>query len=178
MPGWREYEIRLEILDSYRNWTRRDNGVGSAMEPFDDKRPRLSWENCPAKGCPQLFEGKIWKCPPLAYLQLQARKYDLSERWKPYLEYQPLTPDCTPDELSAFFERQEEPCCGMCTSKTLPLELPLPFVARPSAKLVAWRHNRTVQASGSSCRVASSSPSCKAKWFPASLRSFMPVAAL
>ena len=71
---------------------------------------------------------------PLAYLQLQARKYDLSDKWKPYLEYRPLHPDCTPDELTAFLARQDEPCCGMCSSKTLPLELPLPLAAPASHK--------------------------------------------
>lgn len=128
--AWRaQYGIRLEYLHSYRNWTRRYLGFGSAMMPFDDKQPRLSWESCPAKGCAQLFEGKIWKCAPLAYLQLQARKYHLSDKWNPYLQYQPLPPDCTPHELKAFFARQDEPCCSMCSSKPVPLELPLPFPA-------------------------------------------------
>ena len=104
--------IRLEYIFSYLNWTRRYQGFGSAMAPFDDKQPRLSWENCPAKGCAQLFEGKLWKLSLLAYLPLQAGKYNLSDKWKPYLAYRPLPPDCTPDELKAFFARQEEPYCG------------------------------------------------------------------
>ena len=54
--------IRLQYLHSYQNWTRRYKGFGSTMEPFDDGQPRLSWENCVAKKCHQLFEGRIWKC--------------------------------------------------------------------------------------------------------------------
>jgi len=135
-----QYGIRLEYVNSYRNWMQRYRGFGSAIVPFEDRQPRLSWERCPARGCAQLFEGAIWKCAPLAYLQLQARKFDLSDQWKPYLDYQPLLPGCTSDDLEAFFARQEEPFCGMCPSKVIPLELPLPFPAstfRETRRLVA-----------------------------------------
>ena len=125
----RSHAIRVEYLHSYANWTRRYKGSGSAMEPFDDRQPRVSWENCVAKGFYQLFEGQIWKCAPLAYLRLQAAKYDLSEQWRPYLQYQPLPPNCTSEELAAFFAKEDEPCCGMCASKPEHFELPLPWAA-------------------------------------------------
>jgi hypothetical protein len=76
----------------------------------------------------------------LAYLKLQAERYQLSDRWHSYLQYQPLRPDCTPEELAAFFAEGDEPCCGMCPSKPVPFELPLPFpasAARPSRRLAA-----------------------------------------
>jgi len=123
------HKIRLQYVHAYRHWTRRHKGFGSAMEPFDDGHPRLSWENCCAKNYCQLFEGKIWKCPPLAYLRLQAAMYSLSKQWTPYLRYQPLQPECTSDELVAFLAKQEEPCCNMCASWPHPFELPLPFAA-------------------------------------------------
>ena len=121
--------IRIEYFQSYRHWTRRYHGAGSAIRPFDDRQPRASWEICPSKVHPQLFEGKLWKCAPLAYLKLQAKKYRLSERWDPYLQYQPLEPDCTPEELTAFFAREDESFCGMCPSQPVPFELPLPLPA-------------------------------------------------
>jgi hypothetical protein len=99
------------------------------MEPFDDRQPRLSWENCTAKNCYQLFEGRIWKCAPLAYLKLQEAKYALSEQWRPYLHYQALQPDCTPDELAAFLAKEDESCCSMCASRPQPFELPLPSMS-------------------------------------------------
>jgi len=130
LDGWEaKYGIRLEYFQSYGHWTRRYHGFGSAIEPFDDRQPRLSWEICPSKEHPQLFDGKIWKCAPLAYLRLQVKKYHLSDKWAPYLQYQPLRPDCTADELEAFFAAQDEPCCGMCSSRPIPFELPLPFPA-------------------------------------------------
>lgn len=114
-------------------WTRRYKGFGAAMEPFEDGQPRRSWERCPAKYCPQLFEGQIWKCAPLAYLKLQDARHGLSEKWKPYLGYEPLSSDCSDEELNGFFDREEESFCAMCPAEPerFPIPLPLPR-AKPS----------------------------------------------
>lgn len=128
LSNWtRDYGIKVRFYNSFRNWTRRYHGNGSAMEPFKDAQPRQSWERCPAKYCPQLFEGKIWKCAPLAYLKLQDAKYRLSESWNPYLQYQPLEPDCTVEQLTEFFRREDEPSCGMCPANPVRFKLPMPF---------------------------------------------------
>jgi organic radical activating enzyme len=60
--------IRISVRESHKNWTRRYLGVGDAMTPFEDEDPRRSWEICPARQRRQLFEGKLWKCSPIAYL--------------------------------------------------------------------------------------------------------------
>lgn len=128
LKNWvRNYRIRVNIYLSFKHWTRVYQGSGSAMEPFQDGQPRQSWERCPAKSYPQLFEGKIWKCAPLAYLKLQDAKYRLSDSWQPYLHYQPLKPDCTDEQLAAFFRREEEPFCGMCPANPERFNLPVPF---------------------------------------------------
>ena len=103
------------------------------MEPYEDEQPRQSWENCRAKYCWQLFEGKIWKCAPLAYLKLQHAKYQLSDKWQPYLRYQPLHPDCTEEQLGEFFILEEESFCNMCPANPERFELPDPLA-----------HNRVV----------------------------------
>jgi hypothetical protein len=118
LERWIErYDIKVEVYLSYTNWTRRYKGFGSTMEPFEDNDTRKSWESCPAKLCRQLFEHKIWKCSPLAYLQLQARRYELSENWSAYLAYRPLGPDCSETELADFFKREEETSCAMCPAE-------------------------------------------------------------
>ncbi|AFY61111.1 radical SAM protein [Synechococcus sp. PCC 6312] len=123
----REYEITIKILNSQKYWTRRYYGIGSQMEPFADNQPRQSWENCPAKHCLQLFQGQLWKCPPLAYLQLQAKKYSLSEYWQPYLNYTPLSSNCTEPELHEFLGREDESYCAMCPSNPKTFSLPNPI---------------------------------------------------
>ena len=124
-----EHGIRVVRYESHRNWTRRYHGSGAGMEPFADGQPRESWRNCPAKQCKQLHEGKLWKCGPLAYLPMQHAKYGLSERWRPYLAYEPLSPECSDEELAAFCRREEEAYCGMCTAKPERMLLPLPLRA-------------------------------------------------
>ena len=131
LDQWRKDGIQVEYVKSYANWTRRYHGFGSAMRPFTDNNPRGSWEICPARSC-QLFEGKIWKCSPLAYLRLQDVKYKLSSEWKPYLEYRPLGPECTDQELDAFLNKKEEFYCSMCSTNLEKFEPPLPFRQRLS----------------------------------------------
>lgn len=97
------------------------------MEPFEDAQPRRAWQNCMANDCPQLFEGRIWKCAPLAYLGLQDAKYHLAEKWKPYLQYPPLGPDCSDEELDQFFAREDESYCGMCAANPKRFTLPIPL---------------------------------------------------
>jgi hypothetical protein len=128
LAAWkRDYGIRVELYPSFAEWTRRYHGFGATMEPFDDRQPRRSWENCRAKYCPQLFAGKLYKCGPLAYLNLQNATYALSEKWEPYLRYQPLEADCTAEELSEFLQREEESCCEMCAANPEKFALPVPL---------------------------------------------------
>jgi len=123
------YDIKVEYYRSWEYWTRRYHGAGAAMRPFADGQPRASWEHCPARYCPQLHEGKLWKCGPLAYLPMQDAKYGLSAEWQPYLGYVPLAPDCSEEELREFLAREEESHCGMCAAKPARLALPMPMTA-------------------------------------------------
>jgi len=129
----RAHGIKAVVYPSSKRWTRRYKGFGAAMEPFEDGHPRRSWERCRAKFCPQLFEGRIWKCPPLAYLKLQDARYGLSEKWKPYLNYAPLSPECLDEELNEFFNREDESFCSMCPAAPEKFQLPLPFPWAKSA---------------------------------------------
>ena len=126
----REFGVRLTIYRSAKSWTRRYHGEGPAMQPFQDGNPRQSWERCSARLCTQLHEGRIWKCPPLAYLGLQNARHGLRESWAQYLKYEPLSPKCSEADLTAFFKREEESACGMCPAKPEPLAIPLPIRER------------------------------------------------
>ena len=139
LKRWRaEYGIRVGAYPSAIGWTRRYKGVGAAMEPYADDDPEASWSHCPARYCPQIFEGAIWKCAPLAYLPMQHAKYGLGEAWRPSLDYAPLHPNCSDAELRAFFARGAEAACGMCPANPERFALPLPFPEprrSPSARL-------------------------------------------
>jgi hypothetical protein len=107
----RDHGTIVETRQSHQGWTRRYLGFGAEMLPFEDGRPRQSWEVCPARYCKQLHDGKLWKCPPLAYLKLQKAKYNLSPKWDPYLQYIPLDPTCTDRELDDFLAQEDESAC-------------------------------------------------------------------
>jgi hypothetical protein len=136
-PAWKtlhqwqkDHGVQVQVYRSHGHWTRRYHGHGSDMPPFTDARPRDSWKRCPARYCPQLFEGHIWKCAPLAYLPMQQEKFGIGEAWSPYLKYRPPSPDNSDEELSAFFAREEEPECGMCPAEPQTFALPLPLPRR------------------------------------------------
>jgi hypothetical protein len=125
----RRYGIRFECRPSHATWTRRYKGFGAAMLPFADGQERRSWENCHAKYCKQLFQGSIWKCPPIAYLPLQDAKYGLGAAWRPYLQYEPLRADCSEAELETFFSLEEESYCRMCPAVPERFAMPSPLPA-------------------------------------------------
>jgi radical SAM family protein/4Fe-4S single cluster protein len=126
--GWRAaHDIRVSWRRSYEKWSRRYHGYGSAIKPFTDGDQRRSWTNCPAKRCVQLLDGKLWKCPAVAYLPMQHAKYQLGEDWQPYLRYQALGPDATQPEIAAFLTREDEPVCLMCPAQPPRFEKPNPL---------------------------------------------------
>jgi len=135
VDGWsNEYGTVIRWTRSFGMWTRRYQGWGSAMQPFDDRNPRSSWQHCRARLSPQLFQGQIWKCPALAYLGMQNEKYHLAPEWAYYLTYRPLEPSCSPEELDSFFGREEESYCGMCPAR------PEQFrIASPLIPLSTWQ---------------------------------------
>ncbi len=128
LASWQnEFAARVEVDQSFNNWTQRYLGVGADMQPFEDGLPRESWKICPARECKQLFEEKIWKCAPLTYLGMQNTKYKLSNKWESYLQYKPLEPTCSDEELAAFIALEDEFYCGMCSARRRPLNLPIPI---------------------------------------------------
>jgi len=133
VKGWQAaHDIRVNWRRSYQKWTRRYHGYGSAMMPFADGDQRQSWTNCPAKHCVQLFEGKLWKCPALAYLPMQHAKYQLSADWQPYLQYEALGPEATLPEVAAFLAREDEPMCQMCPAQPPRFDKPNPLTRAPA----------------------------------------------
>ena len=134
LKAWRrDHGLVANIRPAAKNWTRRYEGFGDAMLPFEDGDARKSWEICPARYCKQLLDGQIWKCAPLAYLPMQKARYRLSEKWDPYLTYEPLEPNCSDAELKAFAALEDEAACAMCPARQRPFELPVPL-RRPKAR--------------------------------------------
>ncbi len=128
VKGWRAaHKIRVSWRNSSDRWTRRYHGYGSAMMPFDDGDQRQSWTSCSAKHCVQLLDGKLWKCPALAYLPMQHAKYKLSADWQPYLQYEALDPEAALPQVAAFLAREDETMCRMCPAQPPMFDKPNPL---------------------------------------------------
>jgi len=110
---WRNQGIQI-TLGTY-HWTLRYHGQGEHIEPYDDGDPEKSWQSCSSKWCFQLHDGKLWKCPHAAYLPLVKRKFpSLSPAWQPLLDYSPLLPSASDEEVREFVDRKVEKICGLC----------------------------------------------------------------
>jgi len=104
LKSWKkDHDFKFELRNSFNHWTTRYHGFADKILPFEDNDARASWKACPAKTFRQLFEGNVYKCSPITYLQLQKKKHAISEKWDPYLGYAPLSPNCSDSELLAFF---------------------------------------------------------------------------
>ncbi|MFA6021570.1 MAG: radical SAM protein [Rhodospirillales bacterium] len=94
-------------------------GQGAGMRPYEDKEPHASWTECYNKLCCTIHEGRLWKCPPLAFLGKVVDRFGLRAvpEWQPYLAYRPLAPDVSDEVLHAFFRHEEILECAMCPAR-------------------------------------------------------------
>lgn len=132
LDEWVEkYGITVRIMDFYNYWTRIYKGYGDTMEPYDDGNFVKSWDNClTGQDCFQILNGDIYKCSPLAYLPMTKQKVNLSEKWDYYLNYVPLKPEATNDEVKSFFNKGAEKFCGMCPNSFEHFKKPDPLQFR------------------------------------------------
>lgn len=128
LDSWKaKHNFRLNYRPSAPKWRTTFEGYGSGMVPWHDENPEASYNVCVSKHCPQIFEGKIFKCPQLAYLRLMDKKFDLIEEWEKYLSYRPLYPSCSEEELHYFFKTKAEPACAMCPAHQRLFQIPNPL---------------------------------------------------
>jgi organic radical activating enzyme len=92
-------------------------GAGTQIKPFQHDDITESKKHCACKTL-QLYKSNLYKCAPIAYIGDVLEKFGMENDpdWKPYLNYEPLTPDCSDDELVDFMKMQPHPewTCKMC----------------------------------------------------------------
>lgn len=134
VESWRdEHGIEIELQQGIQHWTRRYFGSGDKLRPYRHNNPQGSFAACKMKNrCRNLFNFKLYKCPPLAYINLVGETYQLSSEWDRYRAYSPLTPDCTSQELQAWLQQKAIPECAMCFSRPEQLvNIPNPLYPPP-----------------------------------------------
>lgn len=130
--SWKKkHGVNAYYRPSATHWRRTFVGSGKNMKPFKDGDPNASYDVCVAKRCKQILDGKIYKCPQLAYLTKYNNKYgflDNNPEWEQYLNYRPLWPTASDEEVKQFFSLGVEPYCSMCPShqRLFQLKNPIP----------------------------------------------------
>ena len=144
LDGWHaQYGVKTEISESFSKWTRRYLDENGQLSPFEDNDPKQSWEICNAKYCLQMHEGKLWKCPILAYLPMVKQKLGLSKKWDHALSYRALEANCSDAELAEFLARKDESYCAACPAfkrpfpKNDPTKMPKRATRTPDAAVPA-----------------------------------------
>ena len=140
---WRKdynFDVRFykDNRDPRTPWKNPFKMINNNYEPYEDGDYVSSYENCiTGQKCFQLYDGEIYKCPILAYLNMHKSNFGLSHKWDRYLKYQPLKSTCTDEEILEFFNRDAEQWCGLCPSKPLPLyEKSDPIVRKKTFKIL------------------------------------------
>lgn len=116
----RDKGLKVSIYPNHKIWYQIYKGTGTDIEPYEDSDPESSWNNCPTyQDCFQLYDSQIWKCPPVAYINLLAKKIQLNTKWNEYLSYRALQPNCSDQQIVEFFSKGAEKVCGMCAAKVV-----------------------------------------------------------
>jgi hypothetical protein len=79
-----------------------------------------AWEICYVKNmCTTLIDNCLYRCPQLGCYSHAVKKGFVSEDWKIVLDYEPLTPSCTQEELEAFMRGGACEQCSICPEEFL-----------------------------------------------------------
>ena len=115
--------IMMNLTDQHQHgFTVHYKGHGANLEPSFDYTSDAKFENhrqCHIKDYVQLYDGKLWKCPPRAVLNQTLETYNLqkSSSWAPYYtDYKGLDKTATINEMTDWFTAQRLPenSCNMC----------------------------------------------------------------
>ena len=108
--------LRLKVRNSPSLWRKDYLGEKAYIRPFTDNDPARSFKNCPKAVCKTLHQGKLWKCPTLAYLPRIVDRLETKRFWEPYLQYTPLGFDASDGEIEKFIIGDSQ-FCDMCPTE-------------------------------------------------------------
>jgi MoaA/NifB/PqqE/SkfB family radical SAM enzyme len=122
--SWKSGSVVLEISDMTEGgWYDYRRNIGGKLKPWNDKDPESSYRNCEVNNIPIIYDGRVYKCPPISMLQTHAKKFGLTDDsdWIPYLQYKGLPANCAEEELEKFVKNIHQPhqICSMCPANPI-----------------------------------------------------------
>lgn len=113
--------------DDTRRWVSHYLGHGTTLRPgrgFDHPKHIEHHGFCEAKEYIQLYNGSLYKCPPMAVLEDTLARYDYPnrEQWEPWLAYQSLPAGSADEAIAQWLAVQAGPekYCNMCFGEEPP----------------------------------------------------------
>lgn len=120
-----KFNIRRSIRKWVQQYELREDGKAYPIR----SRPTYAWKACVQKYCHQIYQGKLWKCPAIAYFRNLESKLGLEEipDWNRFRDYKPLDPDCTIADLQNFVTEKAISACGLCPQnlRKIPIQNPM-----------------------------------------------------
>lgn len=77
------------------------------LEPYEDNNQRASWRSCIAKRCHVLRDGRLFKCPQIAFSST------VGIEWPEFKRYQSCE---VGGDVAEWLIREDEACCSHCPS--------------------------------------------------------------
>jgi hypothetical protein len=111
----KKHGIEPHITKSHWFWMKyyRINEQGCPFPYQSD--PVKAWKNCHVtNNCITLLDNCLYRCPQLACFSHAVRKGFVPDGWKVVLDYKPLSPSCTPEEIEALMNAGACKQCGIC----------------------------------------------------------------
>jgi hypothetical protein len=107
--------IQYFEMQSASHWIKfyRFDQFGNAVPYASDSEK--AWARCYVKGlCITLLDNMLYQCPQLACYAHAVRNGYVSDQWNVVLGYQPLSPNCTREELETFVKGNRCDQCSIC----------------------------------------------------------------
>jgi len=116
---WQYKDIIFEYNDTTDGgWYDYRRNIRGALKPFVDNDPETSYRSCGVNTFPIIYDGRLYKCPPISMLRTHLEKYNMldDEDWQPYIKYKGIGEERTETEIEEFVDNifKPNPICGMC----------------------------------------------------------------
>ena len=124
--------LKHVVRQSHRGWMSQYKWEDGRPVPYESD-PAEAHGVCMQRQCTQLHNGKLYKCPFLAYFPYFERKTSAQDvpGWQAFREYVPLDHTCSEVDLAAFLKDTPIPQCGSCPSKRYHFVHPDPTARAP-----------------------------------------------
>jgi len=115
--NWQKNSISVHITE-VEDWFDYRRNIDGKLKPWQDGDASASYGACGVGIFPIIYNGIMYKCPPISMLRTHLKKYNRLDDvdWKPYLQYSGISPQSSRKQIKRFIKNIGQPhwICGMC----------------------------------------------------------------